>query len=58
MTLNEVIKHFGTEREAAYRLGYTEQALKYWRKQKKIPFKAQQSIELVTKGKLKSKRVV
>ena len=52
MTLNEVIKHFGSETEAAYRLGYSPQAIHHWKKRKAIPAKAQRLIELVTKKKL------
>lgn len=55
MTLNDVIKHFGSEREAAYRLGYSLQALAHWKKNKEIPIKAQMLIELVTKKKLLAK---
>ena len=55
MTLNDVIKHFGSEREAAYRLGYSEQNLTHWKNNKAIPAKAQRLIELITKGKLKAK---
>ena len=52
MTLNEVIKHFGSEREAAYRLGYSEQNLTHWKNNGVIPEKAQRLIQLVTKRKL------
>ena len=52
MKLNDVIRYFGDEREAAYRLGYTEQALQHWKNNGVIPEKAQRLIQLVTKRKL------
>lgn len=57
MTLNDVIKHFGSEREAAYQLKYTQQSFRHWRKKKTIPAKAQRLIELMTNGKLKAKEL-
>ena len=55
MKLNDVIKHFGDEREAAYRLGYSVQAIHHWKNNKMIPDKAQRLIESVTNGTLKAK---
>ena len=57
MTLDEVIAHYGTEREAAYRLGYSEQALQHWKK-KGIPTKTQKYIELMTRKKLLADKAV
>ena len=55
MKLNDVIRYFGDEREAAYRLGYSVQAIHHWKNNKVIPDKAQRLIESVTNGKLKAK---
>ena len=55
MKLNDVIRYFGDEREAAYRLGYSVQAIHHWKNNKVIPDKAQRLIQLVTNGKLKAR---
>ena len=55
MKLNDVIRYFGDEREAAYRLGYSVQAIHHWKNNKVIPDKAQRLIESVTNGKLKAR---
>ena len=54
MTLTEIIKHYGSEREAAYHIGYSVQAFHHWRKRKRVPYKAQKLIEALTKNKLKA----
>lgn len=55
MTPKQVIKHYGNGdlREAAYRLGYSENALRYWVKKNRVPRHAQKRIALDSGGKLK-----
>ena len=55
MTLEQVIKFFGSRKEAAYRIGYHEQTFRYWEEKKQIPQRAQLVIEAKTNGILKAK---
>ena len=56
MTPAQLIKLYGSKREAAYRLGYTEPAIHKWVKQDRIPSKAQRLIEAATNGLLKARK--
>lgn len=58
MTPKQVIKHYGNGdlREAAYRLGYSENALRYWVKKNRVPRHAQKRIAAESGGKLKAMR--
>lgn len=58
MTPAEVIKHYdGNLQFTAYNLGFTDAAIRKWKKKKKIPHRTQQLIESITGGKLKADRV-
>ena len=53
MTPKQLLDHFGgSSLAAAAWLGYSEPAIRYWIKEKKIPYKAQRLIEAATSGKL------
>ena len=56
MTPKQVIKHYGNGdlREAAYQLKYSENALRYWLKQNRVPRHAQKRIAAESGGKLKA----
>lgn len=54
MTPNQVIKHYGSKREAAYWLGFTEQAVQYWINKNRVPKRTQKLIEQMTGGRLKA----
>lgn len=57
MTLKQLLDHYGGSTiAAAAALGYTEQAIRYWQEQKKIPYRAQRLIESVTAGKLVARK--
>lgn len=56
MTLKQLLDHFGDKRTAAFNIGYSEQAVDYWIKEKRIPFKAQRLIQAITNGKLIARR--
>ena len=53
MTFEQVVKHFGSEVEAAKQLGFTRQAVNLW-KSNGIQPRTQELIELKTRGKLKA----
>ncbi len=55
MTPKQVIKHYGNGdlREAAYRLGYSENALRYWVKKNRVPRHAQKRMAVESGGRLK-----
>lgn len=53
MTHADLVKHFGNSNRAALALGYSRQALSKW-KRKGIPFDAQYTIQMKTKGALKA----
>ncbi len=48
MTPTQVIRHFGDERTAAYKLGITTEAIKQWKKKKIIPRMTQHAIAHIT----------
>lgn len=53
MTLKQLLDHYGGSTiAAAHALGYSDQAIRYWIDQGKIPYRAQRLIETVTAGKL------
>lgn len=54
MTPEQVIKHYGGEREAADALLCTRQVVNYWKRTGKIPRKTQAWIHLRTNGVLKA----
>lgn len=56
MTYNQVIKFYGSEREAAFELKVSTQTLWNW-KHNGINLVRQQAIELLTKGRLKADKV-
>ena len=61
MTPNQVIKFFGSEAEAARKLGVTRQCINYWMHRnlpsgKRIPMRTQAYIQIATDGLLKAKR--
>ncbi len=53
MTPSQVIKHYGSEKEAAYQLGVTVQAVTAWKKKRKIRLLTQHAIAHITKDALK-----
>jgi len=57
MNVDQVIKHFGGEMEAATALCYSLQSIKNWESTRKIPNSAQRYIERATNGKLKADKV-
>lgn len=54
MTREQIIKHFGSIKNAAESLGYTRFAIWKWRKG--IPLRTQLVIEKITDGALKAAR--
>ena len=53
VTLKQLLDHYGGSTiAAAHALGYSDQAIRYWIDQGKIPYRAQRLIETVTAGKL------
>lgn len=54
MNVDQLMKHYKTEAEAAYRLGYHVNTVKIWIRENRIPPKAQKLIEYFTAGKLKA----
>ena len=54
MTTDQLMRHYKTEAEAAYRLGYHVNTVKIWIRENRIPPKAQKLIEYFTAGKLKA----
>ena len=54
MTPEQVIKHYGGERQAAVALNVTRQAVNYWKRAKTIPYRTQAWIQLHTDGALKA----
>jgi len=55
MTVDQIIKFYGTPKVAAKYLGYSTQTFRDWRKRKNgIPLEAQGYIHWLTDGKLKA----
>lgn len=54
MNIDQVIKHFGSQVEAARQLGVTQPTLSNWRSRGKIPQLQQLRIQHLTRGKLKA----
>lgn len=54
MTYQDLVKHFGSELNAAISLGFTRQAVYHWKINGEIPPKTQAWIQLETSGKLKA----
>ncbi|WP_265658555.1 Cro/CI family transcriptional regulator [Francisella philomiragia] len=54
MTINQVIKYFGTKAEVAKVLKIEPSAVSHWVKKDEIPAKRQLEIQKITKGKLKA----
>lgn len=55
MKPEQVVKHFDSSISlVAYKLGYTEMAIRHWLKAGRIPKKAQQLIQLKTRGQLQA----
>jgi DNA-binding transcriptional regulator YdaS (Cro superfamily) len=54
MNIDQVIKYFGTQVEAARQLGVTQPTLSNWRSRGNIPALQQLRIEHLTKGKIKA----
>ena len=54
MTFDQLIKHFGTQAEAAAALGCSQPCISNWKKRGQIPTIQQIKAEYVTKGKLKA----
>ena len=58
MTPDQVIKHYDNNLQfTAYNLGFTDAAVRKWKKKGEIPFRTQQLIEAITGGKLKAVKV-
>jgi ABC-type protease/lipase transport system fused ATPase/permease subunit len=53
MTPDQVISHFGRQRDVVLALGITRQAVSNWKKRGKIPLEAQLALQEITRGKLK-----
>lgn len=54
VTPDNVIKHYGGEKQAALALEVTRQAINYWKSRKCIPLRTQALIQLRTNGALKA----
>lgn len=54
MTPQEVLDHYKTRIKAASDIGVTEQTIKNWIANNKVPQIAQLAIQTLTKGKLKA----
>jgi DNA-binding transcriptional regulator YdaS (Cro superfamily) len=54
MKFEQLIKHFGSQVQAADAIGVTQPTLSNWKKRGNIPHLQQLRIEHVTKGKLKA----
>lgn len=52
MTPKDVLRVYGSPREAAEALGVTPQIVTYWARQKRIPYKTQVYIESKSGGRL------
>lgn len=58
MKFDQVLKHYDNNLQfAAYKLGFTDAALRKWKAKGEIPFRTQQLIESLTGGKLKAAKV-
>ena len=55
MTLDEVVKYFGTYMNCAEKIGASRQSCTYWIKKGYIPIEAQLKIQKATNGYLKAK---
>lgn len=54
MTFLQLIKHFGTQLQAAKAIGCSQPTLSNWKARGRIPLLQQMRIELITEGKLKA----
>lgn len=54
MDVDQVIKYFGTQVEAAKQLGVTQPTLSNWRSRGRIPKLQQLRIEHLTRGKIRA----
>lgn len=54
MTLDHLIRHFGSQVAASRALGVTQPTISNWRKRGRIPHFQQLVIEHLTRGKLKA----
>lgn len=55
MSIEEIIKYYGSIKSMADSLGVSRQTIYLWKEKGKIPFARQAQIELETKGKFKAK---
>lgn len=54
MTIKQLLNYYGSRREAAYRLGYSEAGVRKWEQENRIPPKAQALVERMSGGVLKA----
>lgn len=56
MTVDQVIKHYGSIADTAAALGVTYQAVQQWVANNRVPEGRQWQVETLTKGRLKAER--
>lgn len=54
MTPQDIISYFGSQAEAAKKLGCTRAIVSFWEKKNRVPVKTQLLIEVKTRRKLKA----
>lgn len=54
MNIDDLISHFGSQVEAARKLGVTQPSLSNWKSRGRIPLLQQLRIQHLTRGKLKA----
>jgi len=54
MTLDQAIKHAGSQKELAYLLGVSESAISNWKVRSGIPTSQQLKLEIMTQGRIRA----